>query len=154
MAMEHKTSSETESKELAKKIASLIKPGTVIALTGDLGAGKTTFTQGFCQALNITAYVTSPTFTLINIYQGQVPIYHIDLYRLNQEEEAYDIGIEDYLPTSDGITILEWADKFPELLPDNCLSIKIDYESNSSRKFEIRYTRDFEHQLSILLSQA
>lgn len=152
--MELTTNNEAETLQLAGKIAQLTRPGDILALEGDLGAGKTTFTQGFCQALKVSDYVTSPTFTLINIYNGQLPIYHIDLYRLNDPQDALDIGIESYLPSADGITLVEWANKFPSILPDALLSIKISYENETIRHFSIQYIGckrpDFENQLLAL----
>lgn len=98
--------------------ASHLQPGDVIALVGDLGSGKTTFVQGLAQALQVaeSAYVRSPTFTIINEYAGRIPLFHIDLYRLERPEELAGLGLEDYFDAG-GITVVEWADKFRALFP-------------------------------------
>ena len=108
-----------ETFDLGYKLASQLTPGTVLALSGDLGAGKTQFSKGVAAGLQTGAEVTSPTFTLIHEYMGgRLPLFHIDLYRLESEDEVLGIGIDDYLQSS-GVTIIEWADKFAPLLPKN-----------------------------------
>ena len=104
--------------ELGRAEASRVQPGDVLALTGDLGAGKTHFVKGLAAGLGVNkADVTSPTFTLVNEYNGgRLPLFHIDLYRLDSAEEAIAIGLDEYLSSS-GVTVIEWADKFPELIP-------------------------------------
>jgi len=96
----------------------------VIALHGNLGAGKTCFTQGLAQAAGVREPVCSPTYTLISEYQGTVPFHHIDLYRLGGPEEAYDLGLDEYLET-DGITVIEWAERAAEMLPSHTLHIRL-----------------------------
>ncbi len=102
----------------------LEKPA-IIALHGNLGAGKTCFTQGLAQAAGVTEPVCSPTYTLISEYQGTVPFHHIDLYRLGGPEEAYDLGLDEYLET-DGITVIEWAERAAELIPPNAIHIRLE----------------------------
>ncbi|MFA5928219.1 MAG: tRNA (adenosine(37)-N6)-threonylcarbamoyltransferase complex ATPase subunit type 1 TsaE [Candidatus Margulisiibacteriota bacterium] len=124
-----------------KQLAAGLKPqaGQVIALQGDLGAGKTTFTQGLAESLGVTDYVTSPTFTLVNEYlTGTIPIYHIDLYRLESFRDAFDAGILEYLPSANGLTIVEWADKIPELLPDRYTSVKLQIIDEEHREIIIK----------------
>lgn len=95
----------------------MLQPGDVIALVGELGAGKTHFVKGLADGLGYMGEVTSPTFTLIHEYLGGLmPLYHFDFFRIENEQEALDIGIEDYL-SSDGVCVIEWADKLAELLP-------------------------------------
>jgi tRNA threonylcarbamoyladenosine biosynthesis protein TsaE len=101
--------------------------GTVIALHGDLGAGKTCLVQGLAKGLAVSGSVHSPTFTLINEYKGRLPLYHLDLYRLKDENDAWDIGIDQYLQQSDGITAIEWADRIAKILPEKCLHIFMSY---------------------------
>lgn len=125
------TNSEIETKRLAHKLALLLKPGDVLTLEGDLGAGKTTFTKGLGQALGIERTINSPTFTIMKQYNGEINLYHIDAYRLEDSED--DIGLEEYLP-SDGITVVEWAVFIEDLLPDERLNIKIEYQSENERK--------------------
>lgn len=100
--------------------------GTVIALRGELGAGKTCFVRGLAAGLGITAPVHSPTFTLINEYRGPRCLYHLDLYRLGGVEEAWDIGIDQYLP-GDGITAIEWAERIATLLPPGTIAVTLEH---------------------------
>jgi len=106
-----------ETFELGRQLAATLRRGDVLALAGDLGAGKTQFTKGLAAGLGVEADVTSPTFTLIHEYPGgRLPLFHIDLYRLEDEDEVLGIGIDEYLD-GDGVTVIEWADKFATLLP-------------------------------------
>ena len=110
-----------------------LEPGTVIALHGDLGAGKTCFIQGLAVAMGITDPITSPTYTLIGEYEGRMRLNHIDLYRLKNSIEALGIGLEEYLE-SDGITAIEWAERAKEILPPGMLHISIEMgKSETSR---------------------
>ena len=112
----------------AKELAAQLPPGSVIALDGDLGAGKTTFVKG------IVGEATSPTFTLIHEYPG--PVYHIDLYRLETPAQAVAIGIEDYLD-SDGLTIIEWADRIADLLPPTTKRVRINVTGETAREITV-----------------
>ena len=127
--------------------------GDVIACCGALGAGKTTFVQGFATGLAINAaeYVRSPTFTLMNQYDGRLPLYHFDFYRLDDPWQVVEIGFEDYLDAS-GVVIVEWANKFPALFPVAHLEISIDILATESRRlqctaYEVTYGRYFCHTL-------
>ena len=111
--------------EAAASLIESLEPGTVIALHGDLGAGKTCFIQGLAAALGITDPITSPTYTLISEYEGRMKLNHIDLYRLANSVEALGIGLEEYLE-SDGITAIEWAERAEEILPDSMLHVSIE----------------------------
>ena len=108
-----------------------------IACCGPLGAGKTTFIQGFAEGLEVGVeqYVRSPTFTLVHEYRGRLPLYHFDFYRLSHFSEALDIGFTDYLDT-DGVIIVEWAEKFPELLPVSRLDIRIQIRACADREIQ------------------
>jgi len=109
----------------------------VIALHGNLGAGKTCFTQGLAQAAGVTEPVCSPTYTLISEYQGDVPFHHIDLYRLSGPQEALDLGLDEYLET-DGITVIEWAERVAELLPPNTIHVRLTRgDDEQTRTIEI-----------------
>lgn len=122
---------------LEKKQAGGFASPIVIALHGNLGAGKTCFTQGLAQAAGITEPVCSPTYTLISEYQGSVPFHHIDLYRLGGPEEAYDLGLDEYLETS-GITVIEWAERAAELLPPHTIHIRLTRgDDEQTRTIEI-----------------
>ncbi len=122
--MEYRTGSEAETEALGEKLAQTLAPGTVIAFTGDLGAGKTAFTRGLARGLGIAERVTSPTFTIVNEYQGgRMPLFHFDMYRLGSAEELFDIGWEDYLRRG-GVCAVEWSEKVSEAL-DRCIRIDI-----------------------------
>ena len=105
-------------------LGKLLKPGSVVCLKGDLGTGKTHFAKGVALGMGISEHVTSPTFTIINEYQGRLPLYHVDAYRLEEEEEAYELGLEEYLYGT-GVTLIEWPERIQSLLPDEYLRIII-----------------------------
>ena len=112
--------------ELARRLAGVLRPGTVICLDGDLGAGKTLFVQNLAAGLGVQGEVTSPTFNLMNVYEdGRLPLVHFDLYRLEQEYELDEIGFYDYVENPDGLVLIEWAEKFPECLPEDHIALQI-----------------------------
>jgi tRNA threonylcarbamoyladenosine biosynthesis protein TsaE len=122
----YKTESPEETFLFGKKLAGLLKAGDVLCLSGDLGAGKTLFTQGLAKGMGVSDEVTSPTFAIMNVYEAKIPIYHFDLYRLDFPDELYDIGFEEYTGrNSAGVAVIEWPDKFPDSLPDQNLWIEI-----------------------------
>ncbi len=123
-------------KRIGEMIGRSAEPGDVVLFTGDLGAGKTTMSQGIAAGLGIMNDVTSPTFTLMQIYQGTMPLYHLDVYRLNSEEEALDIGLEDVL-YGDGLCLMEWAEQFPNLWPDDYLLVRIERSEETIRDMEL-----------------
>lgn len=124
--MIYETYSESETKEIAKKIGSTIQKGSILTLEGDLGVGKTVFTKGLAQGLDITEPVNSPTFTIVQIYEsGRLPFYHFDVYRIADIEEMDEIGYEDYF-YGDGVTMIEWANLIEEILPKEYTNIKIE----------------------------
>ena len=132
------TYSEEETIELAQNIESEKFPNMVICLRGDLGSGKTVFTKGFAQALEVKEEVTSPTFTIIKEYtSGEMPLYHMDVYRLDGKVD--DLGIEEYY-NKKGITIIEWADMIEDYLPDKRLDIRIKNSSEDEDKRIITIT--------------
>lgn len=121
---------------LGQKIGELVKPGTVISLVGDLGVGKTVFTQGLAKGLGITEPVNSPTFTIVQVYDGgRLPFYHFDVYRIGDIEEMDEIGYEDYFYGS-GVTMIEWANLIEEILPEHYTEIKI--EKDLEKGFDYR----------------
>jgi tRNA threonylcarbamoyladenosine biosynthesis protein TsaE len=131
------TNSPEETWELAAELADKLEAGTVIALHGDLGAGKTCFIQGFAAALGIDEPITSPTYTLIGEYEGRLPLHHLDLYRLSGPEEALGLGLDEYFDVN-GITAIEWAERAEGLLPDNLLHIEIKADDQTgTRTFRI-----------------
>lgn len=129
------TGSEEHTMKVAEKLASLLKPGDVVTLEGDLGAGKTTFTKGIARGLGVTRIVNSPTFTIIKEYPGEMPLYHMDVYRLEHSDE--DIGFNDYFQ-GDGISVVEWAHFIEEYLPIEYLNITITYVNEHERCITFR----------------
>ena len=135
--MESKALTFEELDKLAENIARILKRGDSLALIGDLGTGKTTFTKNICKYFNITENVKSPTFNYVIEYNsGDIPIYHFDVYRLEDASEVYDIGFEDYIG-SDGISIIEWADKILEELPEDTLFVELAYDTENTRKVSV-----------------
>lgn len=110
--------------KFGEKLGKLLKESDVICLNGDLGAGKTTLSKSIGKGLGVLEYITSPTFALINEYQGRLPLYHFDVYRLNTYEELEDLGVEDYF-YGKGVSLIEWAEKIYKVLPDERLEIWI-----------------------------
>ena len=131
------TNSPEETWELASELAGELPAGTVVALHGDLGAGKTCFIQGLAAALEIDEPITSPTYTLISEYEGLMPLHHIDLYRLSGPVEALGLGLEEYFDAH-GITAIEWAERAEGLLPPDPLHIRIEADEHTgTRTFHI-----------------
>ena len=115
-----------ETAALAERLGAAAETGTVLCLVGDLGAGKTLFTQGFARGLGVTEEVTSPTFALMNQYCGRLPVTHFDLYRLEREDELDEIGFYEFAAPSGGVVLIEWADKFPDALPKPHIRLEIE----------------------------
>ena len=130
------TSSAEETIELGKKIGKLLKKGDIIAMQGTLAAGKTTITKGIAAALGITETITSPTFCLISEYQGTMPLYHMDVYRLDGTEDFINLGTDDML-YGDGVSIIEWSEKIMDELPKSTIVLKITPQDDGSRLIEI-----------------
>lgn len=120
-----------ETYAVAKRLGELLQPKDIILLEGDLGAGKTTFTKGIAVGLNITKNVNSPTFTIIKEYNGRLPLYHMDVYRVKDSFE--DLGIDEYF-YGDGVTVVEWAHLIEEQLPEETLSIHLYHAGEEQRK--------------------
>lgn len=133
--------SEQEMIELGEKLAQRLRPGDVVLLNGELGAGKTTLVKGLVKGLSIASpeEVTSPAFTLIHEYGDPPCVYHVDLYRLDTQQELESIGLEDYLERKDGICVIEWADKFPGYFPNDAVRIDIDYLDDNTRQVKARF---------------
>jgi tRNA threonylcarbamoyladenosine biosynthesis protein TsaE len=132
------TKSAFETIRIGRSIGRHLRSGDVVALVGELGTGKTQFIKGLAAGAGVgrPTYISSPSFTLINEYPGRVPFYHLDLFRLEQEKEAEDLGLEDYLQ-SGGIIAIEWADKIPSLLPEEMFLIYFAYTGTNARTLEI-----------------
>lgn len=127
--------SEEETCELADKFSEIIVPGDVIVLAGDLGTGKTFFVKALAKKFGITN-VSSPTFAIINEYYGDKKIYHFDFYRIEKASELFDIGINDYLNDTEAITLIEWGNLYPEVLPDKRIEISISMDDDLNRIFK------------------
>lgn len=127
-----------ETERIAAEFAANLPAGSVVAFTGDLGAGKTAFVRGMARGLGINERVTSPTFTIVNEYEGgSCPLFHFDLYRLEDADELFDIGWEDYL-SRNGICAVEWSERAASFM-ENCISVDIKHgESDSQRVIEIK----------------
>ena len=123
--MEYITNSPEETEELGRRLAAVLTPGSVVAYTGDLGAGKTAFTRGLARGLGIEGGVTSPTFTIVNEYEGRrMPLFHFDMYRLGGEEELFDIGWDDYLARG-GVCAVEWSENVAGALEGDAVRVDI-----------------------------
>lgn len=120
-----RTSSSEETRLLARKLAEFLEPGAVLALDGHLGAGKTTFAQGLAQGLDAREGASSPTFVLLHVHQGRLPMYHFDAYRLERAEQLEDLGADEYLWGS-GVSVIEWAERVAAALPQDRLEILIE----------------------------
>ncbi len=137
--MEIETWSPKETFELGKRLGERIEAGQICTLKGDLGTGKTVFTQGLAAGLGIEEPVNSPTFTILQEYhQGRLPLYHFDVYRIEEAEEMEEIGYEDYF-FGQGVCLIEWAEKIGDLLPDQVLAVTI--EKDLDRGFDYRRIR-------------
>lgn len=110
--------------EIGRILGQMLGPGSVVCLEGNLGAGKTQFAKGVALGLGVSDHVTSPTFTIINEYEGRLPFYHVDAYRLGDPDEAYELGLEEYL-FGTGVTLVEWPERVSFLLPDEYLTVAI-----------------------------
>jgi tRNA threonylcarbamoyladenosine biosynthesis protein TsaE len=132
------TSASPEETEAAgERLGRGLHPGAVVALTGELGAGKTCFVQGLVHGLGATVRATSPTFVLVNQYAGRVPVYHVDAYRTESLTELIDLGLLE-LMAGDGVTVIEWADKLPSLLPPDAIHVTIQGVGDEPRLITIR----------------
>lgn len=115
-----------ETFELGKRLATALTAGDVVALYGNLGAGKTCLIQGICAGLNVDDYVTSPSFTIINEYNGDLPVYHFDFYRLSDVDELYDLGLTDYF-YGNGVCLIEWPQIAEDFLPEDTKIIRLEF---------------------------
>ncbi|MHA6252998.1 tRNA (adenosine(37)-N6)-threonylcarbamoyltransferase complex ATPase subunit type 1 TsaE [Oceanobacillus sp. CAU 1775] len=128
------TASVEETQEVAENLAKLLQPGSVLTLEGNLGAGKTAFTKGLAKGLGVKRNVNSPTFTIVKEYKGNMPLYHMDVYRLENSDE--DIGFSEYF-NGEGVSVIEWAQFIEIYLPEERLEITIEYIDENSRKIQL-----------------
>jgi len=136
-----------ETEKMAYKLGQKLNSGDVICLIGDLGAGKTTFTQSLAKGMGVDDYVTSPTFTIVQEYEGRIPLYHFDVYRISDASEMYDIGFDEYV-YGQGVCVIEWAHLIKSALPDNYLWIELTHIDENKRKINFNYTNDYYKNLA------
>ncbi len=141
---------EIDTKEIGYKLGKLLKKGNVVCLVGDLGAGKTTITQSIAKGLEIEDYITSPTFTIVNEYEGAIPLYHFDVYRIASSEEMLEIGFEEYV-YGQGVCIIEWANLIKEILPGDYLYIEMKYKEEGREMILTPYGKEYENLVKELL---
>ncbi|MBR3098589.1 MAG: tRNA (adenosine(37)-N6)-threonylcarbamoyltransferase complex ATPase subunit type 1 TsaE [Clostridia bacterium] len=128
------THSAEETRRLGERLAGVLRPGDTVLLTGDLGAGKSELARGVARGLGVTETVTSPSFTILNVYEsGRVPFYHFDWYRLESEDELYELGMDEYLG-GDGIALVEWPERCRDAVPNDCLKLKLTVTGENSRE--------------------
>ncbi len=137
------THSAEETRRLGERLAGVLRPGDTVLLTGDLGAGKSELARGVARGLGVTETVTSPSFTILNVYEsGRVPFYHFDWYRLESEDELYELGMDEYLG-GDGIALVEWPGRCPDAVPETCLRIRIEAGGENIRQITEEAHGDF-----------
>jgi tRNA threonylcarbamoyladenosine biosynthesis protein TsaE len=135
----YETASPDETMHIGRSLGEGLQPADTILLIGDLGAGKTCFIQGLCAGLGVQEAVTSPTFTLINEYEGRLPVAHFDLYRLDDPESVLNLGFDEYVD-SGRICLIEWADKFLEIMPAEAIEVEIEIGEGEERRVRVRTT--------------
>ena len=132
------SSSEADTENAGMMLAAKLTRGSVVALTGGLGAGKTAFVRGLAKGLGLSDRVTSPTFTIVNEYTGSLPLFHFDMYRIADEDELFELGWDDYLERG-GIIAAEWSEKIPHFLPPDCVFVHIKKTGDNSRHIKIDF---------------
>ena len=130
------TKSAAETRALGEKLAERLQPGDVLLLEGDLGAGKSELTRGIAKRLGVAETVTSPSFTILNVYEsGRCPLYHFDWYRLESSEELYELGMDEFL-SGDGIAVVEWPGRCPDAVPEGAVRIRMTAAGENERMIE------------------
>ncbi len=136
MQLDLTTHGPEETQQIGRRLGELAQPGDVLLLVGDLGTGKTCLTQGIARGLGIEDYVLSPTFVIVREMHGRLPLYHVDLYRLDRLEETQDLGLDDYFYDG-GISVVEWAEKAIGLMPAEYLRVDLAYVSDTERRLSL-----------------
>jgi len=131
-----RTHSESETVAVGRRMGAMLEPGDVVALTGDLGSGKTTLTKGIASGLGVESEVASPTFTLIHEHKSRMPLYHIDLYRIESEELVGELGLDEYL-YGHGVTVIEWAERLRTSLPATALEVHLSPIDDTIRQIQL-----------------
>ena len=139
----HESYSEEETRKFAERLAKKLCPGAVVALTGPIGSGKTVFIKGLCRGLGVrkSEEVKSPTFVLLHIYEGRAPIYHFDLYRLEDEKELDPIGFDEFVSGGQAISCVEWAERAPRRIPKGSIWVELKITGPASRRIRIKGAR-------------
>ena len=130
------TTSPEETDTAGQSLGATLGPGDVVALSGELGAGKTVFVQGLVRALDVTTGATSPTFVLVNEYRGRLPVHHVDAYRTTSLAELLDLGLEEMMD-GEGVTVIEWAERLEPVLPARAVRVRIDGVGDEPRRITI-----------------
>lgn len=137
------TTSPSQTRALGKRLAQHLRPGDVLLLWGDLGAGKSELTRGIAEGLGVASTVTSPSFTILNVYDdGRIPLYHFDWYRLESADELYEMGMDEYLG-GDGVAVVEWPSQCPEAIPETHLAIRLAPVGDNEREITLTPMGDF-----------
>ena len=143
------TNSEQDTFKIGQAMGQEALAGQVYALTGDLGVGKTVFAKGFAEGLGISDVVNSPTFTIMQIYEeGRLPLYHFDVYRIEEPEEMDEIGFDEYL-RGNGVCLVEWADQLPELMPEDTIWIRISKDLAQGTSYRVIETFESAKELDL-----
>jgi tRNA threonylcarbamoyladenosine biosynthesis protein TsaE len=134
------SNSPAETEAIGRRVAENVRSGAVLALQGELGSGKTQFTKGFAAAMGSNAAVSSPTFTIVHEYQdGRLPVYHFDFFRMENRQSLERLGLDDYF-FGDGVSVVEWADRFPEFIPQQARWILFEIKSENERAITFEET--------------
>ncbi|MCX7714476.1 MAG: tRNA (adenosine(37)-N6)-threonylcarbamoyltransferase complex ATPase subunit type 1 TsaE [Clostridia bacterium] len=134
--MKYQSNSPEDTAKIAAKYSKVLKAGDVVCLNGDLGVGKTVFVQALAKALGVDEYISSPTFTIVNQYQGKFTLYHFDAYRIADCDEMYEIGYDEYV-YGDGICIIEWGQNISEILPEERYEITIEKDYDKGENYRL-----------------
>ncbi len=145
--MIYKSNNAEETESFGIRLGNSLKKGDVISLRGSLGAGKTVMAKGIAKALEINEAIVSPTFTLVQEYEGDMKMYHLDLYRLSGEDEFESMGGEEFL-YPDGVTLVEWSEKIESMLPEDTIYINITIEEDETRTIELKKGDDDEYSIN------
>jgi tRNA threonylcarbamoyladenosine biosynthesis protein TsaE len=139
--MEYISYSEADTVKIGKTLAESLEPGTVVAMYGDLGSGKTAMVRGMAQGLGLNARVSSPTFTIVNEYLGEIPLFHFDMYRLGDADELFEIGWEDYIQRG-GICAVEWSENVEEAFYSDTVRVYFEKIDDTTRRIRIEFPED------------
>ncbi|MDR0916206.1 MAG: tRNA (adenosine(37)-N6)-threonylcarbamoyltransferase complex ATPase subunit type 1 TsaE [Oscillospiraceae bacterium] len=134
--MVYHSTSEHETVELGRRLGSILRAGAVVALRGGLGAGKTAFSRGIAAALHVRETLTSPTFTIVNEYEGDLPLFHFDMYRVGSDDDLFMLGWDEYLERG-GVVVVEWSENIAPALPDTAITVAIERAGENARDITV-----------------